>query len=318
MVLSAFFYATMAASFLSLSPPSRDVYTYVDRAGGMRQMASANGSNAMLRVWSTSWARHGWVPHVIGPSVLLSDPEYNHTMQTINHFAKAICLATTPWLAGEDMRKQIAFRRRGLMQFYAKAVVGDGVLVDSDVINYGLTPEDVADARRAAHERHWHALTPEQRPSFARKEGGERVVLHDGRKCACLEPEESADARREWNATGRQLHMPRRSVPGFFGRFFGAAPCAQIRCVHVNGGFASGPGTAFRYFIRGWFRHLRARERGAVQSSRRDDKRKRGMALALQTQCPLLPMRRRRACSLLTLQLFVACVWNRHGPAAGD
>ena len=125
------------------------VYTYLDLTHSTRALSQVSDALDLLSLWAASWARHGWHPRILTRDDLVQrHPEaYREFVRTANATATAVSRAR-----GHSSAKDATFRLRGLTQFFAKAVSGAGVLTDSDVINYGLTPQDVREASRGASE----------------------------------------------------------------------------------------------------------------------------------------------------------------------
>ena len=123
------------------------VYTYVDFSHASRALAKLSTALDVLTMWAASWAHHGWTPRILTVDDLRDDPGYKEFLRIAKETATAVSRARH---GGNLTDADANFRLRGLTQFYAKAVAGSGVLTDSDVINYGLTPQGVREVQASA------------------------------------------------------------------------------------------------------------------------------------------------------------------------
>ena len=102
------------------------VYTYYEPVAGIDESAQ----QAEIAVWRESWARWGWIPVVLG------HPDYPRHLSpsALDHLA---ALPTVNPL-GYDLACYV--------RWWAMKGRGGGLLVDYDVVNIGLRPEDLAPA----------------------------------------------------------------------------------------------------------------------------------------------------------------------------
>ena len=193
-----------------------DVYTYVENQQH-RDMKGAN-AEAIVAAWNESWSRHGWTPHILTENTISSHPAFPSWNSTIHRLAALI--ASNRGHSGES--NIIRFRRRGFMQFFAKSIAGDGVLTDTDVFNYGLTPKDV---ERAVG-----------RAGLA----SDTVAVHDGRGCAVASSSKVAGA-------GKMFFYPEGlSTTG-----------VRVSCGKLNNGITSGTGAAYAKLLEGFVKFFR-------------------------------------------------------------
>jgi hypothetical protein len=214
--------ATSLASYDELAPfvrslhrPTDDdaanVYTYVDLTHSSRALSQGANAIDLLSLWAASWARHGWRPRILTRADVEQSAGYAEFIRIASMTATNVSRAR-----GHNSATDSTFRIRGLTQFYAKAVVGAGVLTDSDVINFGLTPADVAAA------------------SVGATQGS--VVIHDARNC------------EEIQVDNRSASYPFRPQ----GYSDGSASTRQrglIVCVKTNNGLTSGSGQAYHHLV---------------------------------------------------------------------
>ena len=210
------------------------VYTYIDLTHASRGLASSSNTLDMLTLWAASWARHGWTPRVLTRDDVERDPAYPAFAKIANKTAMMVSRSR-----GHSTVVDATFRLRGLTQFFAKAISGAGVLTDSDVINYGLTPQDVRD-------------------SVARLPGGANslVRVHDARNCHDVRSFNAAASgfafRPEGYVAGagvgdvdaaaaaaRADRLPR----GALGRH------GNLVCTKTNNGLTSGTGAAYHQLV---------------------------------------------------------------------
>ena len=198
------------------------VYTYVDLTHASRALASSSNTLDMLTLWAASWARHGWTPRVLTREDVERDPGYPAFAKIANKTALLVSRSR-----GHTTATDAAFRLRGLTQFFAKAISGAGVLTDSDVINYGLTPQDVRD-------------------STARLPGGagSLVRVHDVRNC------------RDVRVFRAGLGFAFRPEGYVAGAHVGSATAGDsgsrhgtLVCTKTNNGLTSGTGAAYHQLI---------------------------------------------------------------------
>ena len=193
----------------------RMVYTYIDMTHASRGLAHASSAMDMLALWSASWARHGWLPRILTREDVERDPGYHEFVRVANSTATRVSRTRSSAHGAVDA----TFRLRGLTQFYAKAVAGSGVLTDSDVINYGLTPQDVADATAGL-------------PQGPR----ELVVVHDARNCKSVVNSSEMAGGHLFRAQG-------------YADGSGVATRGPVWCVKTNNGLTSGSGGAYHRLL---------------------------------------------------------------------
>ena len=246
------------------------VVTFVDLQRSFRAMSSSSGTMSMMALWLSSWASHGWEPHILTSEALQKDRDYASLMPRIRRAAERVVEPMTHGnrnLTLTEREQQIRFRARGVIQFYAASVAGGGALADSDVMNYGLTPADVVAASgRVAANGH-----------------GGKILLLDGRKCCCRSPRET----NPWCATltpaefvgsnCTRIHSMHDLVP--LPPFVGGAPdarassqvdaldapmraavatCPQVSCVAPNNGLTAGGADEYRRFVHDWVENILA------------------------------------------------------------
>lgn len=233
--------------FARTSPPafndSAMVYTYIDLSHASRALSQASDAMDMLSLWAASWARHGWTPRILTKSDVMRDPGYADFVRVANATATRVSRSR-----GHATTSDATFRLRGLTQFYAKAVAGAGVLTDSDVINYGLTPEDVRSASRGVP--------------------ADVVVVHDGRNCELRRSgHKSSQSGHAFRTEGLTTAIATAATTGTSAASSGllsrwsrgggaSAPAARwakdapvIACVKTNNGVTSGAGAAYHKLI---------------------------------------------------------------------
>jgi hypothetical protein len=191
------------------------VYTYVDLSRATRGLASLSNSHDLLSLWAASWARHGWKPRLLTRKDVEHDPGYQQFLRVANSTASRVSEAR----GHVGSKTDATFRLRGITQFYAKAVAGAGVLTDSDVFNYGLTPSDVRTATRGVPE--------------ARK----LVFVHDMRNCA------PSGNLVSGNLVSGHIFRPQGYVDP------AARAGSPLVCVKMNNGLTSGSGVAYRRLV---------------------------------------------------------------------
>ena len=189
------------------------VYTYVDLSNPIRELSKNENMVDLLTMWADSWRAHGWTPRILTQKYAEGHSGYKAFVDVAEKNAFAVSAARGHREGKKDVNKSVAFRVRGLMQFFAKAAAGAGILTDSDVINYGLTPQDVRDAAIAA------AADPLN------------VAIHDGRKCT---PAKKIGRR----VLPQGYKCPANLMP-------------EIYCSAVNNGMTSGSGAAYHKLVKG-------------------------------------------------------------------
>jgi hypothetical protein len=199
------------------------VYTYIDLTHASRGLSKASSAMDMIALWASSWARHGWTPRLLTREDVERDPGYRAFERLANETATMVSKSRH---GGKTTSADSTFRLRGLTQFYAKAVAGAGVLTDSDVINYGLTPQDVRGATRGV-------------PNVSKV-----VVIHDARNCeeVSLSAAKAHIPRYYFRPEGYADSMERSSLGTIQAR-------APIACVKTNNGLTSGSGQAYLRLI---------------------------------------------------------------------
>ena len=189
------------------------VYTYVDLSNPIRELSKNENMVDLLTMWADSWRAHGWTPRILTQKYAEGHSGYKAFVDVAKKNAFAVSAARGHREGKKDVNKSVAFRVRGLTQFFAKAAAGAGILTDSDVINYGLTPQDVRDAAIAA------AADPLN------------VAIHDGRKCT---PAKKIGRR----VLPQGYKCPANLMP-------------EIYCSAVNNGMTSGSGAAYHKLVKG-------------------------------------------------------------------
>jgi hypothetical protein len=200
------------------------VFTYANFGIGKRALNSPKNTVDLFTLWGASWARHGWKPYVITDSDVQKDSEFDVFIANATdlgaHIAEARALAKHLDISAEKEQLHARFRVRGITQFFAKAVVGAGVLTDSDVFNYGLTPQDVRDTVRAS--RSSNSII------------GDTVYVHDGRHCT----------RSSAVGGGHYRHAVRALIEDG-----GGSALRNMTCGKLNNGVTSGSGAAYRRLV---------------------------------------------------------------------
>lgn len=210
------------------------VFTYANFGLNSRALNNTRGTVDVFSTWAASWARHGWKPFVLTDADAKTDPQYFEFIARASSLADGVANARAEAKNIDLTRrthlavKRVGFRLRGITQFFAKSVVGAGMLTDSDVINYGLTPQDV---RNAVRSKGTKALPEhENPPDFL----SDAVFIHDGRKCR-LSTESGIDLN-----SGRYKIEKDKMLHG-----------KVIDCVKLNNGLTSGNGAAYRKMVDG-------------------------------------------------------------------
>lgn len=135
----------------------RKVYTYVDFNISARAFEDVSSTARTISLWSSSWAKHGWIPIIIEETDLACSSNYSAFKSISTNLASKVSSSRH---GGDNASTPFVYR--GIAQFFSMFVVGGGVLTDSDVINYGITPK----ALWGHHDEY-----------------EEKVLSHDGRKC---------------------------------------------------------------------------------------------------------------------------------------
>ena len=235
------------ASLRSSASHGNAVFTFLDLSQRHRGHIFPHATVDLVATWAASWAAAGWQPYLIDEATLQEDKSFTNvaarTQLAANRLVTAMNSTGVRRYACPPNRWSacVAFRRRGILQFYALAATNGGTLTDTDAINFGLAPSDVA----AALKR--EAALAGGATGAAR----DRVLFSDGRKCRC----KAGDATtRRGNYTRGRLFMteayssgPSSSQPTHAAA---AYPCDRIECNAVNNGLSTGSGRAYDTFVR--------------------------------------------------------------------
>ena len=208
-------------------------------------MAVPRKSIDQLVLWATSWAEHGWQPHIIGRQDLLSTGAEGAAFLAKAEHAARYVLKRAPF---RDIEEQVAFRALSLVQYGAAAALGGGVLTDSDVINYGLSPSEVNEAAR--RER-------------LRNGGKDKMLVLEGRKCECVSAAPGAahacrplptSPRMECTHTTTHERLSGTLLSAHSERGGAwADACPRVLCVTFNSGLHAGTAAAYRSMLTNWF-----------------------------------------------------------------
>ena len=242
------------SSPLDATIPAR-VYTFIDLSHRSRAMAVPRSTISLLALWASSWAERGWQPFLVSPRDIRGD---EHAL-VVNRTWAAARKVLSPLLDDANYaamprahqklvdraQEQIMMRWRDMIQFYSMAAVGGGVLSDTDVVNYDLSPADVQSDVRAA--------------------GGDKVQMLEGRKCECSStckqvPKDgnvSTLSLRATDALSTEVECVQSTTRTVWeGLVFTAnapAPgCAHVVCKAINNGLSGGSAAAYRRLALHW------------------------------------------------------------------
>jgi hypothetical protein len=125
------------------------------------------GRNAppLLDMWRRSWQKHGWAPTV------LTEADYkDHPMLP----AMRKRIATLPTVNGRD------YEDRCYLRWLAFDTAAPGVFTDFDVMNYGMTPENVIRFPEGSGRIHAYSHNGPPNPGvFVADQSGIRALLNN-------------------------------------------------------------------------------------------------------------------------------------------
>lgn len=82
----------------------------------------------LLQFWHASWKKHGWNPIILGRLMARQHPLFSEVTEAV---------ARLPTTLSETYKPTVFYR------WLALAMSGGGLMVDTDVINYGYRPRDL-------------------------------------------------------------------------------------------------------------------------------------------------------------------------------
>jgi hypothetical protein len=108
------------------------VFTYSENLPG-----NEDEQKALIELWKESWSKRGWRPEVLGREHAQDNPRFSVFRDRIASF---------PTVNTRDYEDVCWLRWLAFEQ------VGGGIIVDADVINYSLRPEDFVVEVCASHD----------------------------------------------------------------------------------------------------------------------------------------------------------------------